>query len=108
MDIFEAEMKGPYIAAVQVAAPGGLTFIAQPTDGTGTLHENWINFFTNPRIVKVMVAVDGDQIAMNNTYWKIYPLLDLTWEAGVFDLQNIFYWPELKESGKLSTLEFEV
>ena len=86
----------PYIVSVQVAAPSYLTFIAQPMDITGISHEDWINYFTDSRIVKVMIVADSGQIAMR--YRTRYGQLS---KHGVFDLENIYYWPELKESGKL-------
>ncbi len=102
----ELRQKGPYLAAVQVAAPGGLTFVAQPTDRSGRLAPEWVEFFNNPRIVKLMIAASQDNLALQNTYKKEHRELELTAQRGVFDVQVIYHWLELKRSGQLSALEF--
>ena len=105
IDISKQTMNGPYLAAVQIAAPGGLTFVAQPTDRSGRLHEDWLHFLSDNRVVKVMIAAGQDRVAVRNTYILNHTGIDLTWQQGIFDLQAIYYWPELKRGGQLSALE---
>ena len=81
IDIRDEEMKGPFLAVIQLAAPGGLTFVAQPTDKSGRLHDDLYHFFTDNRIVKVMIAAGGDRSALWNTYLLQHPDLDLTWRT---------------------------
>ena len=97
----EETFRGPFIALIQVLSNGGQIIVARTLGCNGILQGAWKEYFTNQRIVKLVIGGSQDLKAIQNTFGIRYSYLQ-----GHMDIQKIWCYPELFGKKALGAADF--